>query len=149
MLFADKFRNIRGIILLLSLALACSPAFAQSAKGLIAGKVVDTQGASVPGAEIKLAPLNITVVSDDQGDFRLPEVPAGKYSLTVSYVGFAPQSSDVELAAEAERRKRLVQVAELALCPAYERWPTQRAETPEAERMRKLRELDEAWGSPR
>ncbi len=99
MLFADKFRNIRGIILLLSLALACSPAFAQSAKGLIAGKVVDTQGASVPGAEIKLAPLNITVVSDDQGDFRLPEVPAGKYSLTVSYVGFAPQSSDVELAA--------------------------------------------------
>ena len=60
-----------------------------SDKGLIAGTVVDSQGANVPGAQLKLAPLGITVVSNDQGEFRLPEVPAGKYTLTVSYVGFA------------------------------------------------------------
>ncbi len=70
-----------------------------SDKGLIAGTVVDSQGANVPGAQLKLAPLGITVVSNDQGEFRLPEVPAGKYTLTVSYVGFQPQTSDVELAA--------------------------------------------------
>jgi len=97
-------RNIRSIhrialLLLISLSLFSAPAFAQSAKGLIAGKVVDTQGAAVPGAQLTLAPLNITVVSGDQGEFRLPEIAAGKYTLTVSYVGFAPQTSDVDLAA--------------------------------------------------
>jgi TonB-dependent receptor len=71
----------------------------QSVKGLIAGTVVDSQGSAVPGAQLKLAPLAITVVSNDEGAFRLPEVPAGKYTLTVSYVGFEPQTSDVEIAA--------------------------------------------------
>ena len=71
----------------------------QSVKGLIAGTVVDSQGAAVPGAQLKLSPLAITVVSNDQGAFRLPEIPGGKYTLTVSYVGFAPQTSEVELAA--------------------------------------------------
>jgi TonB-dependent receptor len=100
MFIVRKIRSIHAIVLLLlSLSLASSPVFAQSAKGLIAGKVVDTQGAAVPGAEIKLAPLSITVVSNAQGAFRLPEVAAGKYTLTVSYVGFAPQTSDVDLAA--------------------------------------------------
>jgi TonB-dependent receptor len=71
----------------------------QSIKGLISGTVVDSQGAAVPGAQLKLSPLAITVVSNDQGEFRLPEVPAGKYTLTVSYVGFQPQTSNVEVAA--------------------------------------------------
>ncbi len=70
----------------------------QSVKGLIAGTVVDSSGAAVPGAQLKLAPLGITVASNDQGEFRLPEVPAGKYTLTVSYVGFESQTSDVEVA---------------------------------------------------
>jgi TonB-dependent receptor len=100
MFLVNKTRSIRGIVLmLLSLLLVSSPAIAQLAKGLIAGKVVDSEAAAVPGAEIKLAPLGITVVSNDQGNFRLPEVAAGKYTLTVSYVGFAPQTSDVDLAA--------------------------------------------------
>ena len=52
-----------------------APASTQSVKGLIAGTVVDSQGAAVPGAQLKLSPLGITVVSNDQGAFRLPEVP--------------------------------------------------------------------------
>ena len=72
---------------------------APSNKGLIAGTVVDSQGSAVPGAQLKLAPLGITVVTSDRGAFRLPEVPAGRYTLTVSYVGFEPQTFDVELAA--------------------------------------------------
>ncbi len=88
-----------NLLILLSLLLVSLPGFAQSDKGLIAGTVVDTQGAAVPRAELTLAPLGIKTVSDDHGAFRLPEVPAGKYTLTVSYVGFAPQTSDVDLAA--------------------------------------------------
>jgi TonB-dependent receptor len=89
----------RVMLLLLSFSLFSSTVFAQSTKGLITGTVVDAQGAPVPGAELKLAPLSITVVSDDQGAFRLPEVAPGEYTLTVSYVGFAPETSDVNLTA--------------------------------------------------
>jgi len=66
---------------------------------IIQGTVLDAAGAAVPGAEITLAPVKITVVSDSQGRYRLPDVPAGKYTLTVSYIGFAPFTSDVEVTA--------------------------------------------------
>jgi TonB-dependent receptor len=87
------------IWLLLSPLLFSLPLRAQSGKGLIAGTVVDTAGASVPGAQLQLSPLGIKVVSNDQGAFRMPEVPIGKYMLTVSYVGFSPQTSNIELSA--------------------------------------------------
>jgi len=86
-------------LLLLSLVLCASRLDAQSAKGLIEGTVVDAVDAAVPNAQLRLVPLDITVVSDDHGNFRLPEVPPGKYTLTVSYVGFAPQSNGVEVIA--------------------------------------------------
>ncbi|MGA1983757.1 MAG: TonB-dependent receptor [Acidobacteriaceae bacterium] len=96
-----KIRRVHGavLLLLLSLSLLVSPVLGQTAKGLITGKVVDAQGAAVPGAQIKLAPLDVTVVSNDRGAFRLPEVAAGKYTLTVSYVGFAQQTSEAEVTA--------------------------------------------------
>ncbi len=85
--------------LLFSLLLPASPAFAQAGKGVIAGTVVDSGGAVVPGAEIQLAPLGIHSVSNTQGEFTLPEVAAGKYTLSVSYIGFETQKTDVDLAA--------------------------------------------------
>jgi TonB-dependent receptor len=84
-------------LLLLSLMFCNYGLYAQSTKGLIEGTVVDAVDAAVPNAQLRLVPLNITVVSSDHGEFRLPEVPPGKYTLTVSYVGFAPQSSAVEV----------------------------------------------------
>jgi TonB-dependent receptor len=70
-----------------------------NAKAIIEGTVLDAAGDAVPGARLRLAPIGITVVSDNQGTYRLPEVSAGKYTLTVSYVGFAPQTSDVQVTA--------------------------------------------------
>jgi TonB-dependent receptor len=78
---------------------AAAAGSSQVVKGLIAGTVVDSQGAAVHGAELKLAPLGITAVSNEQGTFRMPGVPAGKYTLTVSYIGFDSQTSDVVLSA--------------------------------------------------
>jgi TonB-dependent receptor len=85
--------------ILLVLALAAPSAFCQSnsAKATIVGTVTDPADAAVPGAKLQLQPLAITVASDDQGAFRLPEVPAGEYTLTISYVGFAPQTQDIEV----------------------------------------------------
>jgi TonB-dependent receptor len=96
----DKKRLSRLIVLLqLTLLISFSYAAAQSNKGLIQGTVVDAADAAVPGARLQLTPLGINIVSGDHGDFRLAEIPAGKYSLTVSYVGFAPTTRDVEVTA--------------------------------------------------
>jgi TonB-dependent receptor len=70
-----------------------------SGKAAVSGKVMDASGATLAGAKLELEPLKITAATDEQGAFRLPEVPAGKYTLTVSYIGFSPQTSDVEVAA--------------------------------------------------
>ena len=87
---------VAGCLLGLSLN-ARMDAQTSTAKAIITGNVLDAGDAAVPGAQIKLAPISLTVVSDDHGAYRMADVPAGKYTLTVSYVGFAPQTSDVEV----------------------------------------------------
>jgi TonB-dependent receptor len=96
-----KIASVRKSVLLILMCLSsfCSLAIAQASKGVISGTVIDITGAVVRGARLQLAPLGATVVSDDQGAFRLPEVPSGSYKLTVSYLGFAPQTIDVVLGA--------------------------------------------------
>lgn len=86
---------------LLPLLLMTMSCYAQSiGKGNIEGSVVDAAGAVVPGAQITLVQLHTKTVSDAQGRFRLPDVPAGKYTVEVSYVGFASVRSEIEVTAE-------------------------------------------------
>ncbi|HEY4356921.1 MAG TPA: carboxypeptidase regulatory-like domain-containing protein, partial [Acidobacteriaceae bacterium] len=86
-------------MLALVLAILSSQVTAQAGKGLISGTITDTTGAAVPGAQIELLPVGLKAVSNEQGTYRLFDVPSGKYTLTVSYVGFSPQKSDLELTA--------------------------------------------------
>jgi TonB-dependent receptor len=72
-------------------------AAAQTGRGTIAGTVRDERNSVLTSALIELQPLGKKAVSDDQGQFRITDVPAGKYSFTVSYVGFAPFTSTVEV----------------------------------------------------
>ncbi len=103
----SRFRRM-FVYLLLSL-FALSPAvFAQSGKGAIEGSVTDSFGGAVPGAQIQLAPIGIIGASDSQGGFTLPSVPAGKYTLSVSYIGFDPQTSEVEVTADKTLNLKLV-----------------------------------------
>jgi len=67
-------------------------ASAQSFRGGIVGTVTDTSGAVIPGATVTV--LNVEtglerhVVSADNGDFAVPELPIGKYKVTVTHDGF-------------------------------------------------------------
>jgi len=81
-------------------ALACSlllnsPLFAQSSKGAITGTVKDSGNSALQGALVELLPLGRKVVSDDHGQFRITDVPAGEYTLSVSYVGLAVSNTPV------------------------------------------------------
>jgi len=75
------------------------PAAAQGGKSTIAGTVKDSGNSALIGASIQIASLGRTVASDDQGQFRIPEVPAGEYTITFSYVGFASFSTTARVEA--------------------------------------------------
>src|SRR5438045_2975619 len=69
-----------------------SAAFAQTVSSSILGIVVDPAGSVVPGAEIKLinqgtAAVNMSV-SDASGFFRITNILAGNYAVTVQSKGF-------------------------------------------------------------
>src|SRR6266849_5857705 len=72
---------------------------AREGKGTIAGSVKDPANGVLVGALVELQPTGKRAVSDDQGQFRIPDVAAGQYTLTASYVGFSPFSTSVTVAA--------------------------------------------------
>jgi outer membrane receptor protein involved in Fe transport len=91
-------------LLVASFALFAGSIFAQSATtGSIEGTVTDTSGAAVPGANIKVTSRNLispqTATADDNGRYKIANLPPGKYSVTVeSTKGFAKfEKSDVEV----------------------------------------------------
>jgi TonB-dependent receptor len=79
-----------------SLVLALS-SFAQERKGTIAGTVKDEANSALTSALVEILPLGKKTASDDQGQFRITEVPAGEYTVSVSYVGFAVSNSAVQV----------------------------------------------------
>lgn len=83
----------------LSVALGCvlalaSPLAAQQTVDVasVSGRVIDTSGATVPGAQVTAAQLDTNVVAsgvtDQDGRFRFPYLRIGPYEITVSLPGF-------------------------------------------------------------
>ncbi|HEY2819876.1 MAG TPA: carboxypeptidase regulatory-like domain-containing protein, partial [Candidatus Acidoferrum sp.] len=85
-----------AVVFLLSAAFTTS---AQSDKGSISGKVTDSQGAVLQGAEIVLEPAGVHAVSDAQGRFFINDIVAGHYTINVTYVGFSALVKEVEVSA--------------------------------------------------
>ena len=68
-------------------------AFAQQTNGTILGRVLDGQGAAVPGASVTAknpsTGFTRTVVSDAEGTYRLNALPVGNYEIAVELSGFS------------------------------------------------------------
>jgi outer membrane receptor protein involved in Fe transport len=84
--------SLTWLCLGLTLLMATS-AFAQQTAGNLTGRLVDTQGAALPGATVTALNENTgytrTVTSDAEGVYRLTALPVGSYVLTVELSGFA------------------------------------------------------------
>ncbi len=85
--------------LLASLLWLFSPAQAQERKGAITGHVTDSSGGALIGAQISVQPKGVTVVSDTQGQFFVNDLESGSYTVTITYVGFAPVTKTVVVTA--------------------------------------------------
>lgn len=67
----------------------------------VTGEVTDANNTVVfQGAEVSISELNRSEITDDRGQFRFTNVPAGQYTLVVSYVGAADQSVPITVTAD-------------------------------------------------
>src|ERR1700753_3226891 len=73
-------------------------AVAQETTGTIAGNVSDSTGAGVVGAKATTTNTQTNIVrstvTDSAGQYTLPSLPAGTYSLSVEMNGFQGQNTD-------------------------------------------------------
>lgn len=87
-------RNARlAVVLFALLALISTSASAQQTSGTITGRILDDQGAAVPGATVTArntaTGFSRTAVSDAEGIYRLQALPVGTYDLLTELAGFA------------------------------------------------------------
>ncbi len=85
--------NIKFITFALSLIFCFSAiAFGQERFGAIEGTVKDINGAIVPNATVLVEgnAFSRTVTADDEGFFRVQNVPAGNYKVSITSGNFAP-----------------------------------------------------------
>ena len=101
-------RHLFGAALVL--LLTCAPALAQQTTGNITGRILDPQGAAVPGATVTAknaaTGFSRTDASDAEGVYRLTGLPPGDYDVTAVPDEFASEWQDPKvleaLAAQAQ-----------------------------------------------
>ena len=64
-------------------------AYAEGGNGTIRGRVTDSAGGVLQGATVTLYPSGGRAVTDNEGQFSIVGLPAGEFTITVSYVGVA------------------------------------------------------------
>jgi hypothetical protein len=78
------------------------PASQDEIAGFVHGVIFDESSAVVPNATVTLTRDNAAPVStttDDSGTYTFANIPAGKFHLAITALGFAPQSADSSLLA--------------------------------------------------
>jgi hypothetical protein len=79
-------------MMLMALLVAGSPGFTQTISGSIAGRVVDAQGGVIPNASVTITEpsknLKVSTKTSAGGDFLIPGLLPGTYSITVENPGF-------------------------------------------------------------
>src|SRR5260370_16748909 len=74
-------------------------AFAQGGRGSIVGSVRDQANSPLASALVEVHSTGQRAATDDQGQYRITELPSGDYTVTFSYVGFAPSTKTVTVVA--------------------------------------------------
>jgi len=91
---------MRRLPFLMSILLALSlPVLGQVTKGAISGRVTDASGAIIQKAAVQLTSSGLSTTSDALGEYILPILSPGTYSLTFSSTGFSSTTKSVTVAA--------------------------------------------------
>src|SRR3984893_2237415 len=89
---SGMWRVVAGILIAYLLLLAPNVVQAQNVSGSIRGTVLDNQGGSVAGAEVKITSPETDYSrvqnSDSNGAYAFQSLPLGRYTLSVTRTGF-------------------------------------------------------------
>jgi len=95
-----SMRRFCAFLFVLACSLSLIPgAQAQSGKGTIAGRVTDSSGGALIGAQVTVQPTGVSVVSDARGQFFINDLEPGSYTVTITYVGFEAFTQTLNVAA--------------------------------------------------
>jgi TonB-dependent receptor len=67
--------------------------------GSVSGTVKDASGAVLHGAQVVLQPTSTTVATDAQGNFNIPNIKPGTYTVTITYIGFSTSTQSINVTA--------------------------------------------------
>uniref|UniRef100_A0A832I325 TonB-dependent receptor n=1 Tax=Eiseniibacteriota bacterium TaxID=2212470 RepID=A0A832I325_UNCEI len=91
-------RSVLALLALLTISLAL-PAAAQD-RGTISGKVTDRRtGHAIPFASVTLPEARRGGLTDSEGHYQIPGVPAGTWELRIQFLGYKPVSQQVTVVA--------------------------------------------------
>src|ERR1700738_3615266 len=86
---------------LFALGISAPAASGQAITATLAGRILDTSGGSVSKAKVTIASASTgfarTVQSSDSGEYFIPALPAGEYTVSVEFSGFGKQNKNVIL----------------------------------------------------
>ena len=90
------------LIVMAAFVAAASSASAQSTTGTISGRVADSQGLALPGVTVTVTSPNLqgtrTVVSSENGDYVVAQLPSGDYTVVFELSGFERVSKTTRVA---------------------------------------------------
>lgn len=90
---------VRSMIQLICLASFALAGMAQSGRGTLEARVADTANAVLQGAQVTLQPGDYSSATNTQGELTITNLRPGKYTLSISYVGFSTFQQEVNIAA--------------------------------------------------
>ncbi len=97
--FCNLSLTKRILFLVTLCGLLSTAVFAQTGHGIITGRAMDRVGSVLIGARVELEPGGNRTATDSLGEFRFIGLAPGSYTVTISYVGFAPFTQQVTVAA--------------------------------------------------
>ena len=100
----------------------------------ITGRVKGVDGAPFPGAFVEArntkTKITVIVLSDSQGRYRIPDLPAGEYTVQIKAVGYRAEprlgvtlASDQNASFEFALQKGMVRWSDISLYQARQLWP--------------------------
>ena len=89
------------LCLLCAICITVPAARSQAITATLSGRITDTSGGSVSKAKVAIASATTgftrTVQSSDTGEYTIPALPAGEYTVSAEYTGFGKQNKNVIL----------------------------------------------------
>ncbi len=72
-------------------------AFSQTTTGSLKGTIQNGKGELLKSVTVKLVNTKFTTLTDEEGNFSFGNIPAAKYTVSTSSVGFTASSKEVEV----------------------------------------------------